>query len=124
VTKAEACRAIAERLEPKPNGVDLITRDEMIRHNKTGIKILSPKGFWWWHGKVLDWSQFDPFTSEEASARLLEAMPAPDLYKCWLVEEKHYGWSCSGHTSSDRKTAIVLAAMKWLGIDGELEAEK
>jgi hypothetical protein len=104
-------------MEEKPNGTNPITRKEMIRHNKTGIPILSPGGFWWWHGKTLEWQPVSPLESAECSERLLEAMPDPKLWR------DYSRWSCYAHDglhpseSTNRRMAIFLAALKWQGIE-------
>lgn len=59
------------------------------------------------------------FDSEDDSARLLCAMPAPDLTK-WRDSGL---WACKASPSlsheehEDRKTAIVLAACQWKQIE-------
>lgn len=56
------------------------------------------------------------FTSEDASARLLDAMLAQ-----WKIPREVYEIVWEFSTCNPRKAAIVLAAMKWLKIEGELE---
>jgi hypothetical protein len=130
--KSEACRRIAEKLEPG------VTRENYI----------CDKAFWYTRrsfGKDAKWElhSVDFFTDEEASANLLEAMPSPvvqhlmtgpmlntlEWFCAATVSTEEYdlcgcdhGDYPSGHAHHpDRKTAIVLAACKWLGIEGELE---
>ena len=107
MTKSEACRAIAERLPQLAvkfgGSLDCFECGE--RH---GLKIP------------------DFFDCEDHSARLLEAMPKPVLKRAF------HKWHCRPDAGmdgfiedwkehKDRKTAIVLAACAWLGIEGELD---
>lgn len=69
---------------------------------------------------------FDPFNDERSSARLLDAMPRPQMelllsghwYFTPKVDALQHEAIVIHHT--DRKTAIALAAKAWLGIEGEL----
>ncbi len=63
------------------------------------------------------------FTDENASSRLLEAMPRPSMEHNskggdWCFE---YDVDSGFSRDKERKTAIVLAAMRWLHIDGTIE---
>lgn len=109
--KSAICRAISEALEAipvEPCGFDTE---------------LSALGFWEWKlspGCAIksDWQPLNYFTSEDASARLLEAMPSPSLSKMvgyW--DCVHHGANEDESFHADRKTAIVLAACIWLKID-------
>lgn len=125
MTKGEACRAISERLEP--NAHSRVDSD-----------------FEWW-GQL--WSNgersllpLDYFESEDASARLLDMMASENALGAtrytaeetevevyWPgkneavneLEPKH-GYHRALMAHRDRKTAIVLAFMKWNGIEGEI----
>ncbi len=129
MTKAEARKLIAERLEPKPErepsgsglSVGGFWDSYMSRHHRDDPGI---------------WSEFeavDFFTSEDASARLLDAMRKAHFE---MVDESKFNDAMGDHCWSDlkklffelltdrnleTKTTIVLAAMKWLGIEGELD---
>jgi hypothetical protein len=123
MTKSDICRAIAERMEPKPD------------KEPWTLPMQSRKKFWVTASPaILDgrqrefayWVPFDPFTSESANALLLQAIPDVTLWKHprWVSEE----WGCSypggeGEVSHvDRKTAVVLAKCKELGIEvGEID---
>ncbi len=107
MTQAEICAAICDALEPNVHSLPV---DEWKWH---GCHVLI-KG----HPEKYRPVALDFYSDEAASARLLEAMPS-----VWL---KHWpqGWECQviGFDCSndpDRKTAIVLAACAWLGIDTE-----
>ena len=125
--KSEICRAIAEKLEPNPSMGDSETRTD----------ILSQKGYWVMYRKpdpvnplYWKWEPFTPvdcFTSEDASGRLLDAMLIDPgavqfvrLRSGPLVMDDGIGDDESRWFQGeipDRKTAIVLAACKWLGIE-------
>lgn len=118
--KTRICRELAENLEPLPTLTDEFNKAGHFSHvsdsNKEGWA-LSPLGFWewWWDG---DPQPVHFFESEDAAARLLEAMPNPYLHRITI-------WFCGADTHKhespvsheDRRTAIVLAACKWLGIE-------
>ena len=119
MTKQELCRAIAEKLEPCLPDIDwtVFPRPE---------KMISGKGFWKYVAYLEQAQPIDFFTSEDASARLLEAMPKGLVGRDvdgW--KSSYAGFLCVDHeifTHPDRKTAIVLAAKAWLEIPGELDA--
>lgn len=118
MTKAEACRKIADKLEPEPT--------------QWAGRLLDGPHYRFWHKQYStangnEWIPVNFFESEAASARLLEAMTEVGLHRnkedgSWSAGEvwNHCGWAAN-HIA-DRKTAIVLAAMKWLNIEGELGA--
>lgn len=118
--KAALCRAISERLES-------VSQDIIAFPMVT----VSPLGFWRGYGAVTGWKWgcVDFFNDESASARLLDAMPFGRLWKYKQPEGEALWWGCAydhahidnNSHSPDRKTATVLAACKWLGIEGELE---
>lgn len=122
--KARICRELAEKLEPVSQYVIAFP-----------MVAVSPRGFWRGYGVVTGWKwgAVNFFTDEAACARLLEAMPKPQVWK-----DSHRGFpgeKLRGHPESDwitaaephipycyhadRKTAIALAACKWLGISTE-----
>lgn len=118
--KARICRELAEKLET-------ISQDVIA----FPMIAVSPRGFWRGYGVVTGWKwgAVNFFTDEAACARLLEAMPAPllamnkpgDLMGVYIAK-----WLCQASGSpiieafdDDRRTAIVLAACKWLGISTE-----
>lgn len=133
MTKAEICRAISERL-----GWKFGTRDECTPNYPD--EWLGQT--WWFEGAPYAENELpNYYESEEASARLLEAM----LVENTGIDIQH--WSDSSRNTvilgkpfcvtldacvdgkrvefegraGDRKTAIVLAACKWLGIEsGEI----
>ncbi len=128
MTRTAANLAIATALEA-PEGllpVDIALIDSAI---------LSPKGFWvslalYENDDMPKWYPVDFFTDENASARLLEAMPEPVLRGGNMpnVGVNHVRfYKCAAApggpmiTAGDRKTAIALAAMRWLHIDGTIE---
>lgn len=108
--KSAICRALSEALEPMP--APLAYRD---------LRLVSPLGFWKWDLDGGGWIAVNYFTSEDASARLLDAMPCPRVGR----SNDSKLWFCRPLVSpiiqtvehADRKTAIVLAACKWLKID-------
>lgn len=69
----------------------------------------------------------DYFDREDDSARLLEAMPEPELWLESHKDEKFRLWACwadldgspeDGYAHhEDRRTAIVLAACKWKSVE-------
>lgn len=103
--KSEICRLLSEKLEP----------------NFTTVDGSYPR---FWVSSCKGWQPADYFESEDASAKLLEAMPEVDLehYQSGGLNEWGVLYSqAPDHTlHADRKTAIVLAACKWLGIEGEI----
>ena len=71
----------------------------------------------------LAWQPFDPFTSEDASARLRRAMPFPHLWydgEYWYCAPDYGNHPEMECPDKDDRIAIVLAALKWLEL-GELE---
>lgn len=117
MTKQEICRAISEKMEPNA-------------HSRTDSDFE-----WWgqsWSAGKRTLFPLDYFESEDASAKLLEAMPEPELWLESRKDEKFRLWACWADLDgkpedayahhADRKTAIVLAAMGWLGIEGEISA--
>jgi len=124
--------AISSWFEPKP---DIILTADRLRARWYG----SPKGEWTLHRfnnaspdliESFYWTPKDYYTDEAANARLLEAMPSPVLaletlhapqWGCWpnglhLTPERMRG------SDPDRKTAIVLAFLKFARIEVAHEA--
>jgi hypothetical protein len=116
MTVQESMRALAEALEPK------------VENKPSRWNLESPFGFWtsvrpgnppvyctyWFHVDFLH--------SEDASARLLEAMPPLLMAKCRLRspgEAIQWDVQVGGNheLSDDRKTAVFLAALAWKGIE-------
>lgn len=121
----ELHRAIAERLEPKPT----------IAHpDEFWYDIKSPLGWWYAHYFQGSGWRIDPvnFSEDEAaSARLRRAMLSAGI-SIYLVGDEDGVVRLRAHISTrigggvfvfdgDEKTAVLLAAQRWLGIDGELE---
>lgn len=124
--KSDICRALSEALEPMP--APLAYRD---------LRLVSPLGFWEWSQTGDGWQPVNYFTSEDASARLLEAMPEALLQRGMFHGNNQTVWFCTASEvvvreayecdeetypdgyahHADRKTAIALAACKWLQID-------
>lgn len=121
--RAELHRLVSERLEPLETceGIDLPSA-------------YSPLGYWkrtnvcrvgrW----IFEWEAVDFSHSEDASAKLLESMPLGgvtsgriDGMKFWSAIADCGGPASNGLIHPDRKTAVLLAAKKMLGIEGELE---
>lgn len=120
--KERIYRELAEKLEPLA-GFESLDRFERCVFDR------SPNGFWSFNWR--SWLPFNPFVEEDDCARLLDAMPACDLR---FLPPNHYleggtvgawHWLClpdgvnnrtmyAAH--EDRRSAIVLAACKWLGI--------
>jgi len=156
MTRADLCRQIAEKLEPKPES--LVKWEGSVSPAPEWSGAISTLGFWLakfvrfdhltyppnqigYPEAIYEWQPFKPFTSEDDSARLLEAMPDPQLQHLMMHDTKRMEWFCAASvvvTSEpyecdeedyplgqarhpDRKTAIVLAAKAWLGIEGEVE---
>lgn len=108
--------AISAYFEPRPN--------EPPPHGQH----ISPKSYWWfrngeWHHESVN---NDYFRSEEANARLLEAMHEVNLSREGAGEVDGTGWRCDPYDDTkigtsvyapDRKTAIVLAFCKFAGIE-------
>ncbi len=127
MTKAEICRAIAEKLEPKPFF-------DMPPYPEDGELLISNEGFWTFINTERETNHpVDFFTDESANARLLDAMPSPLLDGLTLKDGKRI-WTCIADqyqepydqdqfaSKDDRRTAIVLAACRWLGLEvGEVE---
>lgn len=117
MTKAEICRKLAEALEPLGSF--------KWQYDSSDYGRVSPLGYW----RIINVSMSkEPeapwfFDDEDDSARLLEAMPAPRATRDkgrWEVEADWRFFHMDG-LHLDRKTAIVLAACKWLGIEiGEI----
>lgn len=91
--------------------------------------LYAKRGEYWDFHKDVGWtSRFDYFTDEAANARLLEAMPEPEL---WLESSpgEPKRWGCVANISGppeqfyaedeSRKTAVVMAFCKWVGIETE-----
>lgn len=126
MTKQDICRAISFNLEPKP------VHKPTHRINGVAVDIQGQRsklGFWEYsYGE--GWIPVDYLESEDASAKLLESMPEPELWLESRKDEKFRLWACWADLDgkpedayahhADRKTAIVLAAMGWLGIEGEI----
>ncbi len=123
MTKTEANLAIATALEKRPFF-------DMPPYPEDGELLTSNEGFWTCinsegHLPI----PVDFFTDENASAMLLEAMRCPLLVsdwpgcKGWRVDigVEYSGGPLKGPTHTDRKTAIALAAMRWLEIYGTIE---
>lgn len=109
MNEREINEAISAWFEPKPTEAPSFGQH------------ISPKSHWWfrqgeWHHESVN-NNF--FHSEEANARLLEAMPNVRLTK------DHGRWECESdwryfHTEGlgeNRKTAVVLAFCQFAGID-------
>lgn len=131
--KAALCREISERLEPLEVGAlpdfrhDIDSGLWKMRGDSWHWDSIA--GFWWRQCHDSETHSVDFFNDESASARLLEAMRYPLLVSDWPGCE---GWRVDmgveysqgplkGPTHKDRKTAIALAAKRWLHIEGELE---
>lgn len=122
--KSEICRLLSEKLEPRPFF-------DMPPYPEEGELLTSNDGFWTIvNDGIAPKVAVDYFESEDASAKLLEAMPEPELWLESRKDEKFRLWACWADLDgkpedayahhADRKTAIVLAAMGWLGIEGEI----
>lgn len=127
ITREQLHRAVAAHFEPNPDALG----------GSFEYPQCSPLGYWCrsvLHDYVTqqtiygDWQPVNFSTSEDAAARLLDAMPMPYL---WRRKDSN-GWDCGATPptgsrkdgySSDRKLSILLAAKSWLGIEGELEDE-
>jgi hypothetical protein len=74
--------------------------------------------FWKWDGDSEDFEAMDFIHSEDASARLLDAMPCARVENvgiCWTVTydlTKNFGLHGDAE-HADRKTAVFLAALAW-----------
>jgi hypothetical protein len=115
MTKSEICRAIAERMESKPDN----------NYGRDGFSWASNRGFWFRapivNGKYQNWECVNFFDDESANALLLDSMrkDLSDRSYRVLLDLFHHLYDCR---ETDRKTAVVLAACKWLGIEvGEIE---
>lgn len=111
--KTEICRAIAERMEPE------VVFDDCYGISRGGYwtLVLNPMG-----NKA---EPFYPFTSESANALLLDSMPRYSQVKtsdgCNMMIYANGMPHWTG-PKPDRKTAVVLATCKWLGIEvGEID---
>lgn len=131
MTKSEACRLIAEKLEPL---VSLVHPNSYIdpNHDREDVCLVySPMGMWRIHFDPINgyrWKSVDFFIDESANARLLDAMPSFSLHfnsnaEAWVCSPDlwNHGRHYQKVESNDRKNAIVLAACKWMGIEGKLE---
>lgn len=116
--KAALCRAISEKLEPKPK----FTMGYTNSHCGFWRRIATARGAAAWHPGELP---VDFFNDECASARLLDAVPfvltggdKDEDVICNMIPEG----SGPGFTGKhkDRKTAVVLATKARLRIEGEL----
>lgn len=117
MTRAQICEALSTALEVKP---PRSARDYTC----------SPLRFWYWNWAAIKpgWEPADFFVNEDASARLLDAMPQVQLSQnegvwqcqfCYI----HTPFKYSHHeVTTDRKIAVVLAACLWKVIQyGTLE---
>lgn len=111
ITREQLHGAIAERLEPNP---------EMPRDLDGTIEFdsLSPLGLWCW-GSGIRLCPVNFSKSEDASARLLDAMRKGDSTG---MRTSHFRGLLTRllFTNDDRKTVALLAAKEWLEIEGEL----
>jgi hypothetical protein len=129
MTKADICRAISEKLEPMSE----------LGNPRKYVNVLdepgrlSPKGFWraymfYSDDDVPTWYPLNYLESEDASARLFRAMPEPSE---WLESGRPEPdiWGCQADMSApdtvgfneNLLVARIVATMKWLGIEGEIE---
>ena len=119
----EINKRITEYFEPMP---DIETTRELLEKRWYS----SPKGLWTLHRHNNEppekiesfywlWTSFD--TDEAANARLLEAMVIPNIYRTeagnWVVYPTTAGEHWFVH--KNRKTAIVLAFLKFACIEAE-----
>lgn len=118
MTKLQICKLISESLEPEPAPWTGHLLDEP--HCAFWIKQYSTK-------RGNEWVAVNYFESEDASAKIWDAMPAPqmqtmhaDQYRETSVRHNEFARWCS---HKKRKTAIVLAFMRWAGIEGKIDEE-
>ena len=112
-THQERCEKLAMALEKKPS--------EPLSSMRSRL------GFWMRknYGNGYEWYAVDFTQSEEASAKLLEAMPCPQLERFTNQWDVPVGWRCLPHVYTqdnkvihgDRKTAIFEAGCAWKGIE-------
>lgn len=95
----------------------------------SSILATTPKGAWKFRFPEWQWQPLDYFHSEEANARLLEAMPFPlvklvstgrqrkplKAWECWPNPTVNGNYEHVRH--ADRKTAIALAFVEFAGIE-------
>lgn len=122
--KQTACRKLAEALEPKPTW-------------KNQPLYLSPSDLGFWYGYFSSngvpeaCRPFDPFTYETDSAKLLEAMKQEEPLLTWNADRQRWEfylvrgghWEDAEEMSShaEKRDSIVLAALKWQNIEGEID---
>ncbi len=124
MTRAEICVAIAEKLEPKPEDhVCGLTGFSVALGDSCPVcmAVEQPSSELWRFVRGA-WFPLDFFTNESASAMLLESMPEPTLAKNINQWECEARYRCGpAAVSLDRKTAVVLAKCRELGIEpGEI----
>ncbi len=132
MNRDEICRKIAEKLEAKPEGLPRLSfQTSPLGFWASHFIRMSSPDFWSEDAEcVYEWRNLDFYSDEAASAKLLEAMPGVELLHIHgLSGDVTSVWRCRLPTGRfvsmpDRKTAIVLAAMQWLGIESIEEAQK
>lgn len=134
MTDAEKCRAIAMWLEPMPTTTEWRSVWSKAWKWLPNIQIVGCQNWVGYCEVEVDngsWQPADYLHDESANARVLDAMPEPDLYvesskgqpKVWgcnpdIMQEgpdKNPGYAFAMH--ADRKTAIVDAALQLIAAE-------